>query len=155
MASTRQRLIDTALHLVTKRSYQTVSVDDICAAANVNKGSLYHFFPTKMALVAAGLQQESRASKEFYEEIFSGRGDCIARFDRFAERLYDKQFRLSKTYGRVCGCTVTALASELAGQDDAIGALCCDLLRHQERCLEIALREMVAEQMMPASTDSN
>jgi hypothetical protein len=39
MTDTKQKLIDTALELVCKSSYGSVSVDDICKASDVKKGS--------------------------------------------------------------------------------------------------------------------
>src|SRR5215207_8099552 len=61
----RDRLLATAARLVHERGYTAVSVADICVEAGLKKGSFYHFFPSKHALVLATLErfaeyQESR-----------------------------------------------------------------------------------------------
>jgi TetR/AcrR family transcriptional repressor of nem operon len=51
----RERLIETTLDLVRRDGYGAVTVDAICEAVGVKKGSFYHFFPSKDALVIAAL----------------------------------------------------------------------------------------------------
>lgn len=70
-SDTRQKLIDTALELMWTNSYGTVSVDDICKAADVKKGSFYHFFPSKVDLSIAAMEQSHHELEETYDKIFS------------------------------------------------------------------------------------
>ncbi|MCB1530507.1 MAG: helix-turn-helix transcriptional regulator [Alphaproteobacteria bacterium] len=42
--TTRETLFHTSRELMLQNGYHAVSVDDICARANVKKGSFYHFF---------------------------------------------------------------------------------------------------------------
>jgi TetR/AcrR family transcriptional repressor of nem operon len=46
----RQRLLDAALHEFRSRGYAATTVDDLCRAAGVGKGSFFHHFPSKEAL---------------------------------------------------------------------------------------------------------
>jgi TetR/AcrR family transcriptional repressor of nem operon len=55
-AGTRSRLLSAASRLFWQRSYASVGVDELCAAAGANKGSLYHFFAGKLDLVLAAIQ---------------------------------------------------------------------------------------------------
>jgi TetR/AcrR family transcriptional repressor of nem operon len=48
--SSRQRLLDAALHEFRSRGYAATTVDDLCRAAGVGKGSFFHHFPSKEAL---------------------------------------------------------------------------------------------------------
>ena len=50
VASSRQRLLDAALHEFRSRGYAATTVDDLCRAAEVGKGSFFHHFPSKEAL---------------------------------------------------------------------------------------------------------
>src|SRR6185436_17785716 len=113
---TKQRLIDTALELVWKSSYGSVSVDDICKAADVKTGSFYHFFPSKVDLAIAAMEETSRLSKPFYDEIFSPAHDPVERFERFADFTVEKQEQAAAKYGHVCGCPCASLGSEMACQ---------------------------------------
>ena len=52
---TRQRLVVTALRLFWEKGYGSTSIAEILQSANVNSGSLYHFFPSKQDLLLAVL----------------------------------------------------------------------------------------------------
>src|SRR5436190_23161053 len=54
--STRDRLIQTAMRLFWEKGYGSTSVADVLHAAQVNSGSLYHFFPGKQDLLLAVLE---------------------------------------------------------------------------------------------------
>jgi AcrR family transcriptional regulator len=49
----RRHLLEVALDLFSTRSYATLSIDEIAAAAGVSKGLLYHYFPGKRDLFVA------------------------------------------------------------------------------------------------------
>ena len=55
-SATRTKLLDAARDVIRARGYAATSVDDICAAAGVSKGSFFHYFETKekLAIAAAG-----------------------------------------------------------------------------------------------------
>lgn len=52
----RTKLLDAALHVIRAKGYSATTVDDICRAAGVTKGSFFHYFKSKeeLALAAAG-----------------------------------------------------------------------------------------------------
>jgi TetR/AcrR family transcriptional repressor of nem operon len=54
---TRQRIINAAQALIYQRSYNEVGVQEICDHAKVQKGSFYHFFPSKSDLALAVLDK--------------------------------------------------------------------------------------------------
>jgi TetR/AcrR family transcriptional regulator, transcriptional repressor for nem operon len=47
---TRNSLLDAALKVIRSKGYSATTVDDICAAAKVTKGSFFHHFANKEAL---------------------------------------------------------------------------------------------------------
>jgi len=51
---TKEKLLQVGFDLIWDSSYGSVSVDDICRRAGINKGSFYHFFPSKADLVVLG-----------------------------------------------------------------------------------------------------
>lgn len=150
---TKQKLIDTALELIWKSSYGSVSVDDICKAADVKKGSFYHFFPSKVDLAVAAMEQTAAYNKTAYDGIFSAGREPLARFEALADFIYESQLESSKKYGHVCGCPCASLGSEMAGQDDRIRKKFEDITHRNQRYYENALRDLVADGILPASTD--
>jgi AcrR family transcriptional regulator len=56
----RAQLIDLALTLFSKKSYDEVSIDDLARSAKISKGLVYHYFPTKRHLYVAGLREAAR-----------------------------------------------------------------------------------------------
>jgi AcrR family transcriptional regulator len=53
----RAQLIDTALDLFSEHGFEATRVADIAHAAGVAQGLLYHYFPTKEALLAAIIER--------------------------------------------------------------------------------------------------
>lgn len=49
---TAERLVDTAFTLFTAHGYEAVTMEQIAAAADVAKGTLYNYFPVKEALLS-------------------------------------------------------------------------------------------------------
>lgn len=151
---TKQRLIDTALELLWKNSYGSVSVDDICAASNVRKGSFYHYFPSKMDLTLAAMEADSRLAKEKYDKIFSASIDPVRRFEQLADLIHEDQVQATERYGHVCGCPCTSIASEMAGQSENIRLKFEEIATIKKRYFESAIRDLIADGVLPASTDA-
>lgn len=116
---TRQKLIDTATDLIWTASYTSVSVDDICKASDVKKGSFYHYFPSKQDLAIAVME-------EYYEQfikpdmnrIFAANLPIEEKISAFADSIVEEQQDTLTRYGRVCGCPLAALGSEMIGQEE-------------------------------------
>lgn len=152
---TKQKLIDTALELLWKNSYGSVSVDDICKASNVKKGSFYHFFPSKMDLALAAMEQDLRMAKDGYTEVFSPSIDPLMRFDRLVDAIYEYQSKAAEKYGHVCGCPCTSIASEMAGQSDDIRAKFEEITSTKKKYFDAAIRDLIAQGKLPSDTDVN
>jgi len=150
---TKQVLIDTASELIWKNSYGTVSVDDICKAANVKKGSFYHFFPSKVDLAIAAMEEFYKSKKEAYDRIFSPQTPPLKRFEQLADFICEIQEKAAAKHGRVCGCPHASLGSEMAGQEDAIRIKLNELTGRFERYYENGIRDLIAEGILPKDTD--
>lgn len=151
---TRQLLIDAALSLIWTNSYGSVSVDDICKAAGVKKGSFYHFFPSKVDLAVAAMDHSYHELKPLYDTIFSPDTPPLERFRRLAEAVVVRQTETLEKYGRVCGCPDTSLSCEMAGLEERIRAKFEELAQCKKRYYENALRDLMAEGLLPADTDA-
>jgi TetR/AcrR family transcriptional repressor of nem operon len=118
---TQQRILDAARELIYARSYADVGVAEICEQAGVQKGSFYHFFPSKRDLTLAVLDAQYLIFKEqLVARAFAADIPPLARLERFAKLVYQLQKQLQQDTGRVLGCPVGNLANELASQDETI-----------------------------------
>ena len=53
MAPARQKILNAALTVIRTKGYTATTVDELCAAADVAKGSFFHHFKSKEALAVA------------------------------------------------------------------------------------------------------
>ena len=56
-SASKTKLLETAIDMIWASSYGSVSVDDICAKAGVNKGSFYYAFKSKSDLAVAAFER--------------------------------------------------------------------------------------------------
>ena len=64
----KAKLLDAAIQLIRRQGYSATTVDEICAAAGVTKGSFFHHFKTKDDLgVEATRQWETMTEAVFGE----------------------------------------------------------------------------------------
>lgn len=151
--NTKQKLIETATELIWRDSYNAVSVDDICKKAGVQKGSFYHYFPSKAHLALETMDSCMRDTKEHYDDIFSPTRDPLERFKLMVAYIIEQQKEIQKELGHVCGCPFATLGSELAAQDDAIGIRITEICAKKTAYYQSALRDLMASGAISADTD--
>lgn len=149
---TRDRLIEAAHSLIWANSYAHVSVEDICRAAGVQKGSFYHFFPTKADLAAAALEDHWSQSCPEVDEIFASDMTPVAQLRALCAAILEDQEDSLKRTGKVCGCPYATLSSEMSGHNDRLFQLSREIslkfLGYYERMLNNAAKA----KLIPAST---
>jgi TetR/AcrR family transcriptional regulator, transcriptional repressor for nem operon len=64
--ATRTKLLDAARDVIRAQGYAATSVDDICAAAGVTKGSFFHHFASKEQLGVAAIEQFGDMAKSLF-----------------------------------------------------------------------------------------
>ncbi len=118
---TKQRLLDSAQQLMYSRSYTDVGVQEICKDAKVQKGSFYHFFPSKSALTVEVLEQlKMQMIENILLPAFAKDLTPAKRFERFIDYAYQYQVQLKEQYGYVLGCPMGNIALEMSTQDETI-----------------------------------
>jgi TetR/AcrR family transcriptional repressor of nem operon len=151
--NTRQKLIETMLRLIWAAGYGAVSVEDICRAGGVRKGSFYYFFPSKAALAVAAFESEWVQCKEEMAGIFTADAPVIDRFMGFAEAVLAEQREKFQELGYVCGCPFSTIGSELATQDASIGKRIGDIFAGYIKFFEDALADGVMRGELPKEMD--
>lgn len=64
----RQRLLDAALGVFRTKGYTATTVDDLCAAAGVTKGSFFHHFDSKEAAALAAIAHWNEATGALFAD---------------------------------------------------------------------------------------
>lgn len=119
----RDRLLLTAARLIHERGYTAVSVADICEAAGLKKGSFYHFFPSKQALVLETLERFAEHNRDNFRRLAATVGTARDKVAAMFEGLYQTyQRRKAECDGRMLGCPIGNLALEMAHRDPDIRA---------------------------------
>jgi TetR/AcrR family transcriptional regulator, transcriptional repressor for nem operon len=131
--STRDRIVRAAARLFLARSYQAVGVNEICTAAEVQKGSFYHFFPSKSDLAIAVIDHHAAALWDLLDTFESSSRGPANKVRATADVVGDIQGRLHGYFGRVVGCPLGNLAVELVAIDDAAGKHAAAALNKWER----------------------
>jgi len=56
----RQQLLELGLELFGNQTYEELSIDEIAKRADISKGLLYHYFPSKRAFYVASVREAAR-----------------------------------------------------------------------------------------------
>ena len=141
----QEKLLAVAFDLIHENSYGTVSVDQICTRAKVNKGSFYYFFKTKADLVVAAYEEHWRLKVPDYERIFSKQNPPLKRLALWCDYIRNVQKKRRAKYGHACGCPYTSVGGELATSDDKVRRSAQDLIERHVKYLTGAIEDAQRE----------
>jgi len=141
----RERLIEAVIELIWTGSYGSTSVDHICERAGVKKGSFYHFFESKTALAAEGINHAWASHRAEMDAIFSPIHPATDRILACMRNLIEEQEKMKAMHGRVLGCPVHSLGAEISTFDEALRVQLQAILAQYLRYFESAIRDAHAE----------
>jgi TetR/AcrR family transcriptional regulator, transcriptional repressor for nem operon len=141
ISDAREKLLQVAFDLIYDHSYGTVSVDQMCKRAKVNKGSFYYFFRTKTELVVEAYEEHWRLKQPDYDRIFSPQVPPLKRLDLWCDYIREVQQQRFEKYEHVCGCPYTSVGSELATCDNKIRLKAMDLIDRTVKYVEGAIAD--------------
>lgn len=121
----KAKLLDAALRVIRTKGYTATTVDDLCSAAGVTKGSFFHHFESKEQLaVAAAEHFASMAQGLFATAPFARATDPVDRFLGYVD------FRISILSDDLadCTCLFGTMVQETYDTHPAIRSACHDHL---------------------------
>ena len=140
----RARLIATAGDLWHVRTYADVGVAEICAAAGVQKGSFYHFFPSKQDLALAVIDDRwEGGDRRQISALMTCELPPLERLRVLLEHGLQEQYDLKAGTG-ACGCSYGNLAVEMSGVDPVLRDRLERLFTDWAGLIRIALDDAVA-----------
>ncbi len=120
---TKTRILHVARDLFHGRSYADVGIKEICDLAKVQKGSFYHFFPSKRDLAMAVIDDMADEwAHGFVAEAFDRDLPPLERLDYLVDAAYYWQKAAKDLEGRMPGCLFGNLALEVSTRDDVLRA---------------------------------
>jgi TetR/AcrR family transcriptional repressor of nem operon len=154
---TRQRIVDSARELFHASSYADVGVQAICQHAGVQKGSFYHFFPSKRDLTLAVLDDLSVIYRELVmQKAFARDVPPLERVARLPLVIYRMQREMKDEQGHMLGCPFGNLSLELSTQDEVVRRRLAQVFEAMTAPIQEALQEALdrgeVEDMDPGDT---
>lgn len=153
-SDSKERIIESAARLWHSRSYDDVGVAEICTDAGVQKGSFYHFFPSKEDLVLEVLEAHWRGMERIFGPCFSREIPPLERFERYlgAMGAMSREFLLRDQ----CfpGCPLGNLATELGTRDSRVRLRVEAIFDRVRAMYRGAIEDAIACGQLPVSTDA-
>ena len=142
---TRTRILATAREMFHGRSYADVGIQEICEGAKVQKGSFYHFFPSKHDLAMAVIDDMADDwAHGFVAEAFDQNLPPVERLDYMIDAAYYWQKAAKDIEGRMPGCLFGNLALEMSTRDDVMRAKLNAVFEKAKDKFRVTLDEAVA-----------
>lgn len=149
----RERIVQAALGLFCRRGYAAVGTQDICSAAGVLKGSLYHYFPSKMDIALAALRHYGETVRRGIEEAAAAEGPATARLLRLFEAAREQAVKDREQTGVVRGCLHGNLALELSALDPRARQVLDEVAQSWNEAMAPLLEELVKTKAVPPTKD--
>jgi TetR/AcrR family transcriptional regulator, transcriptional repressor for nem operon len=152
---TRSRILAVARDMFHGRSYADVGIQEICEGAKVQKGSFYHFFPSKQELAMAVIDDMADDwAHGFVAEAFDQNLPPLERLDYMIDAAYYWQKAAKDIEGRMPGCLFGNLALEMSTRDDVMRAKLNAVFEKAKDKFRLTLDEAVASgAMAPMNTE--
>lgn len=150
---TRERIVRSAAKLFLTRSYTSVGIADVCAAAGVHKGSFYHFFPAKADLGRAVIDLHAGVFERQLELRSEQARDPAQELLAVAVAVAHVQEGFERRFGRIVGCPFGNLAAELATIEAELGDHVAEVFGRWQERLARACRRAAAAGVLRPGTD--
>jgi TetR/AcrR family transcriptional repressor of nem operon len=140
-SNAKERLMEAVLELIWTGSYGNTTIDHICEKADVKKGSFYYFFDSKADLAATAFETNWQVKRAELDSIFSAAVPPLERLQKYCDFSYKFQSEMKSKYGKVLGCPLFALGSEVCTQEDRLRRQVQAMLADKCKYLASAIRD--------------
>lgn len=141
MSETRERLIETATELFLGKGYGSVGTSQICASAGVNKGTFYHFFPSKSDLVIVAMEKYSASIGDAFVRISQSSATPSNKLAALFEVPAKANRSWRKANGFAQGCLVGNMTLELSAVDESVRQASESALQKWAKAIEPIIAE--------------
>lgn len=122
-SETKEKLLEAAVKLMLEKGYTATSVEEICGAAKLTKGSFFHYFESKEELGKAAVRHFYGQMKGMFSECdFTKESDPLKRIYGYIDAMIE----FSGGSNRPACCLIGNFAQELAATHPAIRKVCAE-----------------------------
>jgi TetR/AcrR family transcriptional repressor of nem operon len=150
VSDAKERLMEAVKELIWTGSYGSTTIDQICDKAGVKKGSFYYFFDSKAELAETALDQDWQRHRVELDSIFSATVPPLERLQKYCDFGYKMQAEMKAKHGRVLGCPLFCVGSEVSTQEDRLQKEIQGILEYKRKYLESVIREANATGLIHA-----
>jgi len=151
---TRRRIVKAALALFCARGYGAVGTSDICAAAGVLKGSLYHHFSSKLEVALAALKEYGEGVRSHFVEVARSSGTAAERLSRIFEDVRHQAATDHASVGVVYGCLHGNLAMELSATEPTVRSALEEVTAGWAAAIQPIVNDLLAEGRISDASDA-
>lgn len=120
MSESRERLITAATELFLGGSFHNIGIAEICEVARVNKGTFYHFFPSKLDLLIEVIDRYVRDIAGRYRQIAANDASPSAKLRSVFTVPQNQNEAWKAVHGATSGCFLGNVILELAATEPAV-----------------------------------
>jgi TetR/AcrR family transcriptional repressor of nem operon len=150
----RERLIESGRSLMHERGFTAVGVSEVCARAGVNKGSFYHFFPSKQDLAREIIESYWSVFRDPLDAMAHGGGPPLDRFRNFFRENYLRNKQMKNECGKFLGCPLGNLALEMSTQSPELRTSLNNAFARYIQRFEAVLQQAVDNGDLPEQSTS-
>src|SRR5580704_2597507 len=150
VSDAKEKLMEAVMELIHTGSYGSTTIDHICEKAGVKKGSFYYFFNSKSDLAIAAVEAKFQEERKKSDAIFSPTIPPLERIHGMCQYLLERQGELQKKHGKVLGCPLHSIGSEVSTEEPELCAKIQEIMVHHRKYLESTIRDAHAEGLIHA-----
>ena len=149
MSATREILIDKATELFLGRAYGDVGTNELCRAAGVNKGTFYHFFPSKSDLLIAAIKHYASSFAQAFQKIADSDSTPSLKLTHLFDVPMEANLSWQTQHGYAQGCLVGNMSLELSGRSEPIRIAVQSAFASWKAPIRAIIEELSAENTLP------
>lgn len=140
---TKEKILITATELFLGKGYGVVGTSEICKNAGVNKGTFYHYFPSKSALLIATIERYAEEFRTAFVNISASSNSPRDKITALFSVPAEANRKWKKKHGISQGCLVGNMTLELGAVDETVRQSVKDALQTWQHAIEPIIIELI------------
>jgi TetR/AcrR family transcriptional repressor of nem operon len=149
--STRDHLIDVGLESMHRHGFNATGLTKILQAADVPKGSFYHFFWQQGGVCAAVLERYAAQKAEHFAAVL---GDATTSPLKRLKRYFLDLVKIAGQHGPIPGCLLGRFSLEIAAESPQLGERISAAFARWQHGVAGVIQQAVMQKELPPDTDA-